>query len=151
MTPPSAERSHHPGPRLTADAPATDLAAAAEDDHPVHVTPAYVESPELAIPRAPLGHALDPHLELDSQDSPMTTSVHAATGHATPTVDHAAMDHSGMAHDMSDPAMAAAMERDMRNRFFVALLLTIPIVLYSPLGRDLFGLDLPIVRCQMTG
>ncbi len=143
MTPPSAERSHHPGPRLTADAPATNLAAAAEDDHPVHVTPAYVESPEVAIPRAPLGHALDPHLELDSQDSPMTTSVHAAMGHATPTVDHAAMDHSGMAHDMSDPAMAAAMERDIRNRFLVALLLTIPIVLYSPIGRNLFGLDLP--------
>src|SRR5829696_6729009 len=143
MTPPSAERSHHPGPRLTADAPATNLAAAAEDDHPVHVTPAYVESPEVAIPRAPLGHALDPHLELDSQDSPMTTSVHTAMGHATPTVDHAAMDHSGMAHDMGDPAMAAAMERDIRNRFLVALLLTIPIVLYSPIGRNLFGLDLP--------
>ena len=50
-------------------------------------------------------------------------------------VDHAAMDHGGMAHDMSDPAMAAAMERDIRNRFFVALLLTIPTVLSSPLGE----------------
>src|SRR5215204_2846274 len=35
-----------------------------------------------------------------------------------------------MVHDMSDPNMAATMERDMRNRFFVALLLTIPTVLY---------------------
>ena len=50
-------------------------------------------------------------------------------------------DHVG--HDMSDPAMAATMERDMRNRFFVALLLTIPTVLYSPLGMNLFGLRLP--------
>src|ERR671927_1535656 len=50
-------------------------------------------------------------------------------------------DHMG--HDMSDPAMAAAMERDMRNKFFVALLLTIPTVLYSPLGSSLLGLDLP--------
>jgi Cu2+-exporting ATPase len=49
--------------------------------------------------------------------------------------DHAAMDHGGMAHDMSDPAMAAAMERDIRNRFLVALLLTIPTVLLSPLGQ----------------
>jgi Cu2+-exporting ATPase len=48
-----------------------------------------------------------------------------------------------MSHDMSDPAMAAAMERDMRNRFIVALLLTIPTVLYSPLGRDFFGVELP--------
>ena len=44
--------------------------------------------------------------------------------------------HGGMAHDMSDPAMAAAMERDMRNRFFVALVLTIPVVLYSPVGDN---------------
>ncbi|MEZ4504539.1 MAG: copper-translocating P-type ATPase [Thermomicrobiales bacterium] len=51
--------------------------------------------------------------------------------------------HGGMSHDMSDPAMAAAMERDMRNRFLVALALTIPTVLYSPLGRDFFGVDLP--------
>jgi P-type Cu2+ transporter len=50
-------------------------------------------------------------------------------------------DHMG--HDMSDPAMAAAMERDMRNKFFVALLLTIPTVLYSPLGMNLLGLRLP--------
>ena len=50
-------------------------------------------------------------------------------------------DHMG--HDMSDPAMAAAMERDMRNRFFVALVLTIPTVLYSPLGMNLLGLRLP--------
>jgi Cu2+-exporting ATPase len=46
-------------------------------------------------------------------------------------------------HDMSDPTMAATMERDMRNKFFVALLLTIPTVLYSPLGMNLFGLRLP--------
>jgi P-type Cu2+ transporter len=50
-------------------------------------------------------------------------------------------DHMG--HDMSDPAMAKAMERDMRNRFFVALVLTIPTVLYSPLGMNLLGLRLP--------
>jgi P-type Cu2+ transporter len=57
---------------------------------------------------------------------------------ATPA-DHG--DHLG--HDMSDPNMAATMERDMRNRFFVALLLTIPIVLYSPLGMNLLGVKLP--------
>jgi Cu2+-exporting ATPase len=47
-----------------------------------------------------------------------------------------------MAHDMSDPAMAAAMEADMRRRFWVALVLTIPIVLYSPLAVTLFHLRL---------
>jgi Cu2+-exporting ATPase len=48
----------------------------------------------------------------------------------------------GMSHDMSDPTMAAAMERDMRNRFFVALLLTIPVILLSPLAVNTFGLEL---------
>jgi Cu2+-exporting ATPase len=53
-------------------------------------------------------------------------------------------DHGDHAdHDMSDPNMAATMERDMRNRFFVALLLTIPTVLYSPLGMNLLGVRLP--------
>ena len=50
--------------------------------------------------------------------------------------------HAGMDHDMSDPKMAKAMETDMRNRFFVSLLLTIPTVLYSPLGMDFLGLVL---------
>ena len=69
-----------------------------------------------------------------------------ALGRGEAAVDHAAMGHGahgGMAHDMSDPAMAASMEQDMRRRFFVALLLTIPTVLYSSLGRDFFGVDLP--------
>src|SRR5829696_7479790 len=57
---------------------------------------------------------------------------------ATPA-DHG--DHMG--HDMSDPGMAATMERDMRNKFFVALVLTIPTVLYSPLGMNLLGVRLP--------
>jgi P-type Cu2+ transporter len=48
-----------------------------------------------------------------------------------------------MDHDMSDPLMAAKMERDMRNKFFVALVLTIPTVLYSPLGMNLLGVRLP--------
>ena len=45
-------------------------------------------------------------------------------------------DHAAM---MSDPRMAAAMERQMRNRFFLSFLLTIPVILYSDLGETLFG------------
>ena len=48
--------------------------------------------------------------------------------------------HGGMDHDMSDPTMAAAMERDMRNRFLVALVLTIPVITFSPLGYDTLGI-----------
>ena len=59
--------------------------------------------------------------------------------------DPAEHEHDGMGgldHSMSDPTMAEAMERDMRNRFFVALVLTIPIVLLSPLAVNTFGLEL---------
>ena len=63
---------------------------------------------------------------------------------STPTkMDTGIVDHSTMGHDMSDPAMAQAMEADMRNRFFVSLILTIPVILYSPLGTSLFKVQLP--------
>ncbi|CAN5642009.1 heavy metal translocating P-type ATPase [soil metagenome] len=35
------------------------------------------------------------------------------------------------------------MVRDMRNRFLVALALSIPIMLWSPMGRDMFGFTVP--------
>ena len=56
----------------------------------------------------------------------------------------AEMEHGahGM-HDMSDPAMAKAMEADMRRRFFIALILTIPIILYSPLGVYVLHVQMP--------
>jgi Cu2+-exporting ATPase len=46
--------------------------------------------------------------------------------------------HAGMSMD--------AMVRDMRNRFLVALLLSIPIVLWSPIGRQVlhFGVPAPL-------
>jgi P-type Cu2+ transporter len=55
-------------------------------------------------------------------------------------------EHAGMAragHDMSDPRMAAAMEADMRRRFWVSLVLALPVLAYSPLAANLLGLRLP--------
>lgn len=43
--------------------------------------------------------------------------------------------HAGMSMD--------AMVRAMRNRFLVALVLSIPITLWSPMGRDMFGFTVP--------
>jgi P-type Cu2+ transporter len=65
---------------------------------------------------------------------------HAAMGHAMPA-EQGVMSHAH--HDMSDPRMAAAMETDMRRRFFISLILGIPTVLYSPLATNIFGLMLP--------
>src|SRR5215217_4767693 len=81
---------------------------------------------------------------VDAQPISMGTK-HERMQYETPATqaDHGDHMDDHMVHDMSDPGMAAAMERDMRNRFFVALVLTIPTVLYSPLGMNLLGLRLP--------
>lgn len=49
------------------------------------------------------------------------------------------MDHTGLA----GREMARLMEIDIRNKFFFALLLTIPIILYSPMGEMIFGFKFP--------
>jgi len=93
------------------------------------------------------------HLSHRAQMAPMVMAgahdkmqyeMPSTAAHAEHDAGHArAMSHTGMDHDMSDPMMAKAMEREMRNRFAVALLLAIPTVLYSPLGADFLHLDLP--------
>ncbi len=49
------------------------------------------------------------------------------------------MDHTGLA----GREMAKMMEIDIRNKFFFALILSIPIILYSPLGEKILGVSLP--------
>ena len=135
MTPPSAHRAGHPGPLRSMDDTPPDTAARMAGDHAEHVTPAYVDAPGAAVPRAPLGHALDPHPKLEQgAASPGERVDHTTMHHEASSID-AGGEHAGMAHDMSDPAMAATMERDIRTRFWAALLLTIPTVLLSPLGE----------------
>ena len=65
-----------------------------------------------------------------------SASVHA--GHDMQAMSH--MDHEAA---MTNPQMAKKMEADMRRRFFVSLLLSIPIFLYSPVGANVFKLTLP--------
>jgi Cu2+-exporting ATPase len=47
------------------------------------------------------------------------------------------MAHAG--HDMSDPGIAAAMEADMRRRFWISLVLSVPVLAYSGLGMLVLG------------
>src|SRR6516225_5702679 len=68
----------------------------------------------------------------------------AAKMHVADSAAHAPQ--GGMAHDMSDPRMAKAMEADLRNRFFVALALTIPTLLFSSLATNTIGLKLVPVQ-----
>src|SRR3990167_9295679 len=59
-------------------------------------------------------------------------------GHDMQKMSH--MDHESA---MTNPQMAKQMEADMRRRFFISLALSIPIFLYSPVGINFFGLNLP--------
>ena len=101
----------------------------ARGEHPEHLA---VPPPSRRM--AHIGHGVD------TQPINMGTK-HDRMQYEIPATQAEHGDHMG--HDMSDPGMAAAMERDMRNKFFVALLLTIPTVLYSPLGMSLLGVRLP--------
>lgn len=49
------------------------------------------------------------------------------------------MDHTGLA----GREMARLMEIDIRNKFFFSLILTLPIILYSPLGTEFLKINLP--------
>jgi len=59
-------------------------------------------------------------------------------GHAGTTAQEA-MGHGGHHAGMSMDDMV----RDMRNRFLVAALLSIPILLWSPIGREVLGFSVP--------
>jgi Cu2+-exporting ATPase len=77
------------------------------------------------------GHVCDPMLdeghrpEPDAEGRRRAEEAHGG-GHGG---------HAGMSMD--------AMARDMRNRFLVALAFAVPSVLWSPLGTDVLGIDLP--------
>ena len=68
--------------------------------------------------------------------------------HGMSGMNHNGHDMSKMSHEdhekaMTDPSMAAFMEKDMRNRFLWSLLLTIPALLYSPVFTNIFKISLP--------
>ncbi|GAA1017522.1 copper-translocating P-type ATPase [Acrocarpospora pleiomorpha] len=91
-------------------------------------------------------HICDPMLEPDPPGEghrPTATAVHEpSAGGQDIQVGHEpapAMGHGGHA-GMSMEAMVA----DMRNRFLVAAVLSVPILVWSPIGRTVFGLDVPV-------
>lgn len=58
--------------------------------------------------------------------------------------DELASPREAMGHGGHAGMSMAAMVADMRNRFLVAALLSIPIVVWSPVGEDVVGLDVPV-------
>ena len=92
--------------------------------------PAHVCDPALA----PEGHEHGP--AVDAVGGAGAAAPHAGRAEAVKRSPDEVMGHGGHG-EMSMAAMVA----DMRNRFLVAALFSIPIVLWSPIGRDVFGFD----------
>jgi len=115
------------------------------------------------------GHICDPlaepapaesHNHAPRAPSPTTKPVpaaqqdhadHAAAGSGAATgpaaADHSAHEegarspHAVMGHGGHGGMSMAAMVADMRNRFLVAVLFSVPILLWSPIGREVIGFD----------
>ena len=92
--------------------------------------PDHICDPMSEPPGSPAGHPAEHQAACE----------HAAHAHAEAVQPspHEMMGHGGHA-GMSMDAMA----RDMRNRFLVALVLSILIMLFSPMGRGMFGFRVP--------
>jgi Cu2+-exporting ATPase len=109
-----------------------------------------------SVPR----HICDPEAEPHHRGAaphdghrPAETTADAPHGHGAPSgpdaapaanggmSGHEAMGHGG--HDMHAGHAMAGMARDMRNRFLVAAVLSIPILLWSPIGREVLGFTAP--------
>src|SRR5438128_2278911 len=75
-----------------------------------------------------------PDAAVSSHHHAHTARLKLEDGAGAPEASAAALaEQAGMAHaahDMSDPRMAAAMEADMRRRFWISVVLSIPVVAY---------------------
>lgn len=83
-------------------------------------------------------HVCDPMAEPATATAHPMPAVHAGNGMPAGHAPQETMGHGGHAGMSMD-----AMVRDMRDRFLVALVLSIPIMLWSPMGRDMFGFTVP--------
>ncbi|WP_395729241.1 heavy metal translocating P-type ATPase [Nakamurella sp.] len=84
----------------------------------------------------PAGHVGAP-ARPTKPEAPADGGVHP-DGHAA----HDVMGHGGHHAGMAGMSMDA-MVRDMRNRFVVAAVLSVPVLLWSPIGREVLGFTVP--------
>jgi P-type Cu2+ transporter len=91
-----------------------------------------------SVPR----HVCDPLAEPRLHDGPATPAAVGAepehTEHRRPQAPQRSP-HETMGHGGHGAMSVEDMVRDMRNRFLVAAVLSVPILLYSPIGREVLG------------
>jgi P-type Cu2+ transporter len=85
-----------------------------------------------------------PPAEPDHHDRDMAgTATDGHAGHAVPAEEALRSPHEMMGHGGHGGMSMEAMVADMRNRFLVAAVFSIPILLWSPIGRDVLGFKVP--------
>jgi Cu2+-exporting ATPase len=99
----------------------------AHDTHSSHATPAGAAIAAADVTMEHAGHTM-----------PMEHAGHQMAAEEAMPTPHEMMGHGGHA-GMSMESMV----RDMRNRFLVAVLFSIPILLWSPIGRDVLNFKVP--------
>lgn len=139
---PAVNAAPKPAPNAATGAPSPDAPRGdgqkdkAAPDAPLPIPAAAASKPPPGAPAAPV---------------PMRAAPEAAghEGHAAPGAP--ATKSAEMAHEMGHGGKdLPAMVRDMRNRFWICLLFTVPIFLYAPMGRFFsppappFGLELDL-------
>ena len=145
-----AHHDHGSGPRESARA-----------THKPEAVPAHAERHHPAPADEHAGHnrAHLPMSAADESHNGKAAASHSPAAHTAHEV-HATMDHSAhgasaaaapmalhedhSAHGGKAGMSAADMERDMRNRFLLSLVLTIPVFLFSHLATQILGLHLPL-------
>jgi len=111
---------------------------------PEHICDPMAGGASTTTPRAPDAHAVP-----DAKAGRGAHGEHKRASESGTVVGHdpgatdgvpAGSPHEAMGHGGGHGAMSmAAMVADMRNRFLVAVVLSVPILLWSPIGREVLG------------
>ncbi|MFF6829823.1 heavy metal translocating P-type ATPase [Streptomyces longwoodensis] len=115
----------------------------AEPDPPALTAPAPTAHTGHAAATVPSKHGTAPQVHearITHVHEPAAPAEHAPPEHE----DGMPSPHEMMGHGGHGGMSMAAMVADMRNRFLVAALFSIPIVIWSPIGKDVFNLDVPV-------
>jgi Cu2+-exporting ATPase len=115
-------------PLLEPDQPVRPNGTTGVDHHAHAAAQAAIESTDEAHPPAGAAEQAMPEAEGHPGHTPAIGMDHGG---------HAGHGGHGAGHDM------AGMVVDMRNRFLVAAVLSVPILLWSPIGRQVLGFTLP--------
>jgi len=147
------DRHHHAGHEDARSddeeqVPPAEAAQTAADGHPAHHGhPADEPLPDEAMDTATHGRDGDHHHPQDAAVEEAARHDHAAMDHST--MDRAAMGHAATSHGGGHAAHVdhAGHEEMFRREFWVSLLLSIPVLVYSPMLQMWLGFTAPDIPC----